>query len=104
VWSTADIEIESNDEPEGRLVCVDIRPPAGLIVMMGEIEVRGRALHIEGAHIGGLAPNTLGVAGLAVIARRAMEICNVDEVVVRGATRTTGRREGRVPRPIRFRR
>ena len=48
------------------------------------------------------SPNTFGRNGLKQIAKVAMERMGYDEIIIEGATRTTGANPGHRPRPIRF--
>jgi hypothetical protein len=50
----------------------------------------------------GLTPGALGRAGLNAIGRKLLEEADVDQIVIQGGARTTGRGKGRRPRPFRF--
>jgi nucleotide-binding universal stress UspA family protein len=105
-WTAADIEIVLEDEfSAGAVVTARIRLPVGEIEVMAEIERFDRELVLEGVHIQGqnLGPNRLGWARLQQIARAVAEKADVDTIVVKGATRTSGALPGRtIPGPIRF--
>jgi hypothetical protein len=70
--------------------------------MIGSFSRIGRVLRVDGAHVQGLAPGALGRAGLNAIGRKLLEEADVDQIVVQGGARTTGRNKGERPRPIRF--
>ena len=85
---TIDIEEIARSSPP--IVLVVISTPIGEIRVVGSVEIVGRVLHIDGAHIGGLMPGALGRAGLNAIGRKVLEVANVDQIVVQGSARTTG--------------
>ena len=101
MWRTAEItiEIEESDPPD---VLAIITTPVGVVQLLGSVSVVERVLHIDRAHVGGLNPGALGRAGLNAIGRKLLEEADVDKIVIQGSTRTTGRNEGKVPRPICF--
>ena len=68
----------------------------------GSTSIVGRVMRIERAHVEGLTIGALGRAGLNAIGRKLLEVADVDEIIIQGGTRTTGRAQGKVPRPIRF--
>jgi hypothetical protein len=105
VWTEADIAIVLDDElSAGSVVTSRIRTPEGELVLIADIERFDRELVLAGLHIQGenLRPNQLGWGRLRLIARAVAEKADVDTIVVKGATRTSGAVRGRVPRPIRF--
>jgi len=81
---------------------VTITAPVGVLEMIGAVTMIGRTLRIDNVHVQGLAPGALGRAGLNAIGRKLLEEANADEIVIKGGARTTGRRKGEAPRPIRF--
>ena len=93
------IEIDLVDHP---VMIVRISVPIGVIEVIGSISRVGHILHVDRAHVQGLAPGALGRAGLNAIGRKLLEEADVDEIIIQGGTRTTGRSKGKVPRPIRF--
>jgi hypothetical protein len=101
VWTTDQISIEIDDVDHPVAVIV-ITTPAGTLSVIGSIAIVGRAMRIDRAHVEGLETGSLGRAGLNAIGRKLLEIADVDEIIVQGGTRTTGRTKGRAPRPIRF--
>jgi hypothetical protein len=101
MWTEADIEIDIA-QVAGSLVLVTIRLPIGVVEIMGSVRIEGRVLHIDGAHIDGPRPGALGRAGLNAIGRKLLEVADVDEIILQGSTRATGRYRGKVPRRIRF--
>ena len=95
------VEIDLADHP---VMIVRITVPVGVIDVIGSFSRIGRVLHVEGAHVQGLARGALGRAGLNAIGRKLLDEADVDEIVIQGGARTTGRSKGKRPRPIRFRR
>jgi hypothetical protein len=101
MWTEADIEIDIA-QVAGNLVLVTVRMPVGVVELMGDVRIEGRVLHIGGAHIDGLWPGALDRAGLNAIGRKILEVADVDEIVLQGSARATGRYRGKVPRRVRF--
>jgi hypothetical protein len=101
MWDADEIAIEINlvDHP---VAIVRITVPIGTLDVIGSISRVGRVLHIDGAHVQGLTPGALGRAGLNATGRKLLEEADVDEIVIEGGARTTGRRKGSRPRPIRY--
>lgn len=93
------VEIEA---VEGTTAVVSIVTPLGELTLIGDVTFVGRVLRIEGVHAQGLWPGALGRDGLNAIGRKLLVDADVDEIVIQGGTRTTGRGKGRVPKPIRF--
>jgi hypothetical protein len=87
---------------QSKTLLVEVWTPAGRIEIMGEVERVGRVLYVTGTHINGPRPGVLGRSGLNAIGQTLMEAADVDEIVIEGSTRTTGRMAGRAPRTIRF--
>ena len=101
MWLPDQITVEILDSDRDVIV-VEVRTPSGRLQLMGAIQVVGRTLYCGRAHIQGLTPGALGRAGLNAIGRRLLLEADVDQIIIEGAFRTTGRGEGRFPRPIRF--
>jgi hypothetical protein len=101
MWDVDEIAIEIDlvDHP---VMIVRITVPMGTLEVIGSISRIERVLRIDGAHVQGLAPGTLGRAGLNAIGRKLLEEADVDEIIVQGGARTTGRNKGARPRPIHF--
>ncbi len=93
------VEIESADGP---VAIVVVTTPVGTLEIIGSIELHGRVMRVMDAHVQGLTPGALGRAGLNAIGRKLMDEANVDEIVIQGGVRTTGRNRGRRPRALRF--
>jgi hypothetical protein len=93
------IEIEDVDHPVAVLV---ITTPAGRLSLIGSVSIVERVMRIDRAHVEGLTVGALGRAGLNAIGRKLLEVADVDEIIVQGGTRTTGRTKGKIPCPIRF--
>ncbi|MFN3462147.1 MAG: hypothetical protein ACK4ZN_14170, partial [Oceanibaculum sp.] len=79
------------------MVQIAISTPLGSLNILAEIAIAGRTLTLRKAHIDGLRPGSLGRAGLNAIGRKLLEVADVDEIIVQGARRTSGRRKGTVP-------
>jgi hypothetical protein len=76
---------------------------AGLTIeVIGRVTIEERVLRIRQAHVQGAYPGALGRSGLNAIGRRLLEETDVDQVVIEGGARTTGRNPGRAPRPFRY--
>ena len=101
MWTSDEIavEIDAIDHSE---TIIMITTPSGVVSMMASVSITDRVLWLDGVHVGGLKPGVLGRAGLDAVGRKLMELADVDEIVVQGSTRTTGRNQGKVPRPIGF--
>jgi hypothetical protein len=101
MWNEDDItvEIDLADHP---VMIVRITVPVGVLEMIGSVSLSGRILHVHGVHVQGLAPGLLGRAGLNAIGRKLLKEADVDQIIIEGGTRTTGRTKGRRPRLIRF--
>jgi hypothetical protein len=93
------IEIE---EVEENLMLVSITCPAGRLEMIGSVSQVGRALYIDDAHVQGLHPGALGRHGLNSIGRKLLAEADVEEIVIKGSARSTGKKPGERPREIRF--
>ena len=93
------IDIVDADHPVVEIV---IATPIGDLNLMASASVTGRTLRLDGVHVDGLTPGLLGRSGLNAIGRKLLEIADVDEIIIQGGARTTGRYKGKVPRPIRF--
>jgi hypothetical protein len=101
MWPTNRISVEVDDAEHSVAVLV-ITTPAGTLSLIGSISIVGRVMRIDRAHVEGLKRGALGRAGLNAIGRKLLELADVDEIVIQGGTRTTGRTKGKVPRPIGF--
>jgi hypothetical protein len=106
-WRGSDITIVVEDYgTDDPVVTVTIKTPAGVVLAMAEVNRTGRTLELDGFHMHGetVGPNTLGVGNLGRLAQAVMETIDVDEIVIRGAIRTTGANPGRRPRERRYKR
>jgi hypothetical protein len=101
MWSLDEITIEI-DEAEPPLVIVRVTTPVGSLELTGEVRRIGRVLYCERVHIQGLAAGALGRAGLNAVGRKILVEIDVDQVVIEGSARTSGKGAGKTPRPIRF--
>ncbi|WP_237480985.1 hypothetical protein [Lichenibacterium dinghuense] len=103
-WSE-DVAIDLVDDLSGEgITTLLIRTPAGLIMAMGSPRREGSRLTVDGAHIQGfgIGANSVGPANLRVLADLVMERLGYDELVIRGAIRTSGAVPGRRPGDLRF--
>jgi hypothetical protein len=101
MWNENDVVIDI-EEVEETLMLVSITCPVGRLDMIGSVSRVGRVLHLDNAHIQGLHPGTLGRHGLNSIGRKFLAEADVEEIVIKGSARTTGRNPGTRPREIRF--
>ena len=88
---------------EGDILTVRIGTPAGEVMIMARVDIRGRTLALDRVHIqstGG--PRSIGLTNLRAIAEFALERMDCDEARIEGAARTTGANPGRTPNPLRF--
>jgi hypothetical protein len=101
MWTADQISVEIDDVEHPVAVLV-IATPAGSLTLVGSVSIVGRVMRIDRAHVEGLEVDALGRAGLNAIGRKLLEVADVDQIIIQGGTRTTGRTKGKVPRPIRF--
>jgi hypothetical protein len=101
MWTSADITVDL-DDAEWPVVIITVTTPLGTLRIAGNVTVVGNVLVVDQAHVEGLLPGALGRSGLNAVGRKLLEVANVREVVVQGATRTTGKHRGQKPSPIRF--
>src|SRR5262249_2856583 len=101
IMAAESISIEVVDQ-EGTLLEVRISGPFGMVQLIGEVRIDGRTLYFERVHMSGPGPGTVARSGLNAIGRRILEEADVDQIVVEGSTRTTGRNAGRLPKPFKY--
>jgi hypothetical protein len=101
MWKSDQISVEI-DDVEHPVAVLAITTPVGTLRLIGSISIVERIMRIDRAHVEGLKMGSLGRTGLNAIGRKLLEVADVDEIVIQGGTRTTGRSNGKVPRPIRF--
>jgi hypothetical protein len=101
MWSQDQITVEIALIDDDTIL-VEIGTPVGLVTILGIITVVDRVLHCDGAHIEGPGPGSLGRAGLNDIGAKLLAETDVDEIVIQGGSRATGRNPGRPPWLIRF--
>jgi len=75
----------------------------GEIRIMGNIETHEGTITLEQTHIQGQGAGTSGLKEMGEIIREFGRSRGASEVIILGATRTTGARPGHTPRPIRVR-
>jgi hypothetical protein len=93
------VDIVDADHPVVEIV---VTTPMGDLRLMANASIIGRTLHLDAVHVDGLIAGALGRSGLNAIGRKLLEVADVDEIIIQGGTRTTGKYKGTVPRPIRF--
>ncbi len=98
-WRLVTFEIIAND-------LFDVRISNGSIEieLLGFADINGPTATLSGCHIQGPGPNTADRSMLRQIAEWVMELLDVDELRIEGATRTSGTNPGRRPTPCIFRR
>jgi hypothetical protein len=101
MWLTNEISAEI-DDVDGSVMIVDITTPVGTLTLIGSVSIDGRILRMDRVHVQGLESGMLGRAGLNAIGRKLLELADVDQIIVQGGARTTGRAKGKIPRTIRF--
>jgi hypothetical protein len=103
-WRPEEISFEIiDDETDDPVVTVRIDAPVlGYILIMAEVEERGRTLRLLRTHIHSRGSNTVGLTNLRLLADIAMERMDYDAIEVEGAVRTSGANPGHRPRTIRF--
>lgn len=98
-WRVVELEID----PLGAVRAI-LSDGNNHVEFVGDFELSGRGATIDGLHVYGGGPNSLGIAGLTGVIRWAMERLDVDELRIEGATCTTGASPGRRPAALIFRR
>jgi hypothetical protein len=101
MWSNDQIAVEIVDADHPVLEVV-VTTPIGVMTLMASASIVGRVLRLQGVHVEGLTPGALGRAGLNAIGRKLLEVADVDEIIIQGGARTTGKHKGQVPSSIRF--
>jgi len=101
MWDRAAIAIEIG-LVDGDVMIIEVTTPVGMVQIIGKVTRASRVLHVGGVHIDGLRGGALGRAGLNAIARKLLEEADVDQIIVEGGTRTTGKNPGRPPKVFRF--
>jgi hypothetical protein len=69
---------------------------------MAAVTWTDRRLELDGMHVQGLQANAFGVRGLILTLRALLESVDADEIIIRGAVRTSGANPGHRPRDIRI--
>jgi hypothetical protein len=104
-WSGNDIDIEVDDlGTDDPVVPARITTPAGVLEVVAEPAQEGRRLVLERLHMHGVdvGPRQFGLANLRALAQAVMERMDLDEIVIRGAVRTSGANPGHRPGERRF--
>lgn len=107
LWTASEITFELLDDlSDDPVVTLRIGTPAGVLLAMAIPEADGNRLILRSAHINGegqgFGSGHVGMANLLVIGNAFVERFEYDELVVEGAVRTSGRRNGHRPRALRF--
>jgi hypothetical protein len=102
-WRPDDIAFDIvDDETDDPVVTARFDTPAGSLMAMAEVQVRGRTLRLVRMHMQGATANAIGTAHLRLLADLVMDRMDYDAIEIEGAVRTTGASRGRKPRSIRF--
>jgi hypothetical protein len=93
-----------DDLSEHDVATLEISIPGATITVMGETKDQNGGLVVERAHVNVLPPDArvLTRKTMAVIADRIMKDLDYDHIIIQGAARTTGARQGHTPRDLRF--
>lgn len=97
MWTVVDILIEDSGT-----VLATFKREAQVVDVLAGVVLDGRVLTLIDLHIQGSGINSLGVGGLKALVSWAKVYFDVDELRIVGATRTSGARPGRRPRPLAF--
>jgi hypothetical protein len=93
-------------ENEGDTVTVDIETMAGTLRKLADVSIVGRTAYASGLHIQGndVGKNAFGWASLRSLGRAILDWLgdDYDELVIKGAVRTSGANPGRRPGDLRF--
>jgi hypothetical protein len=95
--------LELEQDPAGTVRAVLVSNGQS-IEFVADFELGDRQAIFSGLHVNGGGPNSVGIAGLRNLIRWAMEQLDVDEIRIKGATRTSGAGPGRRPATLFFRR
>jgi hypothetical protein len=94
---------------EGQVATMRVATPAGDLLVMGEPaqDITGNALRVRAVHTNGaagtpLAAKSIGLANLLVIGQAFLVEFGYEQLILEGAVRTSGKRQGARPRAIRF--
>jgi hypothetical protein len=101
MWLSAEITVVV-DEFEPPTILARITTPVGVVELLGNARIDGATLYLDAVHLSGLTPNAIGVTGLNAIGRKLLEEADVNQIIIQGGTRTSGRCAGRRPRVVRF--
>lgn len=101
MWTSAQLSVEL-DAVDGWEAILIVRTPVGPISILASVSITGIILSLDGVHVSGPGPGTVTIAGIHDIAQKIMEELDVQEILAQGGTRTTGRRNGKIPRRFRF--
>lgn len=101
--AVSDVEFDIVDElTDHPVVTIKVQTPAGSLPLMAQLSMQGETLRVDGLHAQDSRANAIGVGNLMVVAQAIMEKMQLDRLVVKGASRSTGADPGRTPRELRF--
>ncbi len=63
MFRASDVEIVLA-QVDHQVVLMEAKTPVGTVEILGRVEAESRVLRVNNAHMGGLAANAIGVAGL----------------------------------------
>ena len=81
MFNSVEIEIEV-ESAEDDWAIITVSTPIGTISIAGALRWEGRLLYVTGAHIGGLSRGALGRSGLNAVARKLLEVADVDKPIL----------------------
>lgn len=86
------------------VVLARVENRVGTLLVLAQVEFAERAMILRELHVQGenVEVNQLRATGIRPIVREAMEVLDVDELIIEGAIRTSGSGPGRRPRRLRF--
>ncbi|MEI7606497.1 MAG: hypothetical protein WCJ64_03840 [Rhodospirillaceae bacterium] len=93
------------DMTDSPIVTARIATPDGDVSVMAEAETVGRCLWLRNLHIHGenIGPRQFGYSRLRGLVAAVIDTLeSYDEIIVEGASRTSGAGKGHRPHPIRF--
>jgi hypothetical protein len=101
MWGVDDIAVKIGlvDHP---VMIVRITVPVGTLEVIGSVSKMGAPSASTEPMSKVSLPGRSDGAGLNAIGRKLLEEADVDEIVIQGGARTTGRNKGARPRPIRY--
>ncbi len=96
--------VVTSQEYAGVVLIVELRDGERVVEILADLAIEGRVVTLSGFHAVGSGTNRIGAATLLALARWTVEVMDLDELRIEGATRTSGANPGHDPRPLVFRR